>query len=141
MGFDNSASIILGKDSSFYKTTFPEQWINLTQQIADDYKTESYLFGAEVRKSTTPDFSDELSDYSKFIEHISNEYNGMNIGAVIMAGDGIYNLGVEPVYAASGLSIPFYTIALGDTNSVTDLKIADVTGNTYLKGVNYDLGV
>lgn len=130
MGLDNSASIILGKDSSFYKTTFPEQWINLTQQIGDDYKTESYLFGAEVRKSTIPDFSDELSDYSKFIEHISNEYSGMNIGAVIMAGDGIYNLGVEPVFAASGLSIPFYTIALGDTNSVTDLKIADVRFNS-----------
>jgi len=130
MGFDNSTSIILGKDSSFYKTTFPEQWINLTQQIGDDYTTESYLFGAEVRKSTIPDFSDELSDYSKFIEHISNEYSGMNIGAVIMAGDGIYNLGVEPVIAASGLSIPFYTIALGDTNSVTDLKIADVRFNT-----------
>ena len=130
MGFDNSASIILGKDSSFYKTTFPEQWIYLTQQISDDYQTESYLFGAEVRKSTTPDFSDELSDYSKFIEYISNEYSGMNIGAVIMAGDGIYNLGVEPVFAASGLSIPFYTIALGDTNSVTDLKIADVRFNS-----------
>ena len=130
LGFDNSTSIVQGKDSSFYKTTFPEQWINLTQQIGDDYKTESYLFGAEVRKSSTPDFSDELSDYSKFIEHISNEYSAMNIGAVIIAGDGIYNLGVEPVFAASRLSIPFYAIALGDTNSVTDLKISDVRFNS-----------
>jgi len=130
MGFDNSTSIIQGKDSSFYKATFPEQWINLTQQIGDDYKTESYLFGAEVRKSSAPDFSDELSDYSKFIEHISNEYSAMNIGAVIIAGDGIYNLGVEPVFAASRLSIPFYAIALGDTNSVTDLKISDARFNS-----------
>jgi len=130
MGFDNSTSIVQGKDSSFYKATFPEQWINLTQQIGDDYRIENYLFGAEVRKSSTPDFSDELSDYSRFIGHLSNEYSAMNIGAVIIAGDGIYNLGVEPVFAASRLSIPFYVIALGDTNSVTDLKISDVRFNS-----------
>ncbi len=39
----------------------------------------------------------------------------MNLGAVVLAGDGIYNQGVEPLFAASGLSVPIYTIALGDT--------------------------
>jgi len=54
----------------------------------------------------------------------------MNIGAVILAGDGIYNQGFEPVFAASGLSVPIYTIALGDTTAIKDIKITDVRYNS-----------
>lgn len=130
LGYDNSQSIILGKDSAFYISTFPQQWQNLPSLLGDDYKTENYLYGAEVRKSSAPDHTDDLSDYSEFIAHVKNEYNNMNIGAIILAGDGIYNQGAEPVFAASGISVPIYTIALGDTTAIKDIKITDVRYNS-----------
>lgn len=130
LGFDNSQSIVLGRDSIFYKTEFTQQWHNISNLLDNNYKTETYLFGSEVRISANPDFSDATSDYSEFITHIRNEYQGMNIGAVVIAGDGIYNQGVEPVFAASEIPIPIYTIALGDTNALKDIKISDVRYNS-----------
>jgi hypothetical protein len=130
LGYDNSQSIVLGKDSVFYRTTFSQQWQNIPSLLGEDYNTEAHLFGSEVRKSDAPDNSDVSSDYSEFISHIKNDYKGMNLGAVVMAGDGIYNQGVEPVFAASGLSIPIFTIALGDTTAIKDIKITDVRYNS-----------
>lgn len=130
MGMDNSRSMILGKDSVFNKRTFPGQWQQLMETLSEKYQVEPYLFGARVQQFIQPDYSDGLSDYSQFIKYIREAYNGMNLGAVILAGDGIYNAGVEPVFTASTFSVPFYTIALGDTNSVADAKITDVRYNS-----------
>lgn len=130
LGYDNSQSIVLGRDSAFYKTTFSQQWQNIPSLIGEDYNSEAYLFGSQVRKSDAPDNSDASSDYSEFIAHVKNEYKGMNLGAVVLAGDGIYNQGVEPLFAASGLSVPIYTIALGDTVAIKDIKITDVRYNS-----------
>ena len=98
--------------------------------MRENYRIEAYLFGSEVRKSGIPDNTDATSDYSELISHIKNEYNGMNLGAIVLAGDGIYNKGTEPVFAASGLSVPFYTIALGDTMAKKDIKITDMRYNS-----------
>jgi len=130
MGMDNSRSMMLGKDSLFNKQTFSGQWRKLMETLGEKYQVEPYLFGEAVKKSASPDYKDELSDYSQFIKYVSEEYNGMNLGTVIMAGDGIYNAGVEPVFAASGFSVPFFTVALGDTSSVADAKITDVRYNS-----------
>ena len=130
MGFDNSKSVVLGKDSAFNKKVMPEKWKQLEQTLAQKYSVDSYLFGSEIRKSSAPDYQDELSDYSRFIRYIEQSYNGMNLGAVILAGDGIYNAGTEPVFTASGFSVPFYTIALGDTTAVADARITDVRYNS-----------
>jgi hypothetical protein len=130
MAYDNSQSVIMGHDSAFQKTTFPRQWQNLPEVMRENYRIEVYLFGSEVRKSGTPDHTDATSDYSELISHVRNEYGGMNLGAIVLAGDGIYNKGTEPVFAASGLSLPIYTIALGDTMAKKDIKITDVRYNS-----------
>lgn len=130
LGFDNSQSVVLGRDSSFYRSTFLKQWQDLPTLLGENYRTEFYLFGSEVRKSDIPDHKDASSDYSELIAHIRNEYSGMNIGAIVLAGDGIYNQGIEPVFATSGLSIPIYTIPLGDTTARKDIKIIDIRYNS-----------
>ena len=130
MGLDNSQSVIMGKDSAYNRQIFPGQWQQLVETLSEKYGVETYLFGDVITKSDNPDFNDGLSDYSRFIKYIREEYNGMNLGSVILAGDGIYNAGIDPVFAASGLSVPLYTIALGDTSSVSDAKIMDVRYNS-----------
>ncbi len=47
LGYDNSQSIVLGRDSAFYKTTFSQQWHNIPSLIGEDYNTETYLFGSQ----------------------------------------------------------------------------------------------
>jgi hypothetical protein len=46
-----------------------------------------------------------------------------NIGAVILATDGIYNQGASPVYSKVGNNTSIYTIAIGDTTESKDLFI------------------
>jgi hypothetical protein len=130
MGYDNSQSILFGKDSAFYKSIFPVQWKNLISELKGTYRVEPYTFGSDINISDSPNNIELASDYSKFITHIKSQYAGMNLGAVVLAGDGIFNMGMEPVFSATGMSIPFYTIALGDTNAMKDLKVSDVRYNS-----------
>jgi hypothetical protein len=60
------------------------------------------------------------SDLGEFMSYIQEQYRGQNVGAVIMASDGAYNRGKNPLYVAD-LKAPFSVIALGDTVRKTDL--------------------
>jgi hypothetical protein len=51
------------------------------------------------------------------------------VGGLIIASDGIYNDGINPVYAAEKLDFPVYCIALGDTSIKKDIRIEKVFHN------------
>jgi len=52
----------------------------------------------------------------------------MNLGAVIIATDGVFNKGSNPVYAKN-LEFPVYSLALGDTISQKDLILKNLMHN------------
>ncbi len=129
VGVDNSQSIVLSPDSTFYKTRFKKDLANLVTSLKEDYQTDLYHFGDQVREGSNPGFTDAKSDYSSFFKTIKEHYRGLNVGAIVLAGDGLYNRGSDPLYTTSEMSWPIYTIALGDTNTYSDLKINDVRFN------------
>lgn len=49
--------------------------------------------------------------------------------AIVLASDGIYNHGSNPVTVAERLGIPVYTVALGDTTQRRDAALADMRCN------------
>lgn len=134
LGIDNSRSMVLTKDSAIVKSTFLNRLNGIIEQLEEKYKVDIYAFGKDVKLTDKPQFDDEATDYSNFIMKVKETYAGMNLGALVIAGDGINNRGIDPVFAASNSSVPIYTIALGDTLKNTDLKINDVRFNslTYL---------
>lgn len=137
VGIDNSQSVVLGKDSLFYKTQFIEN-LNIAKiGLSEKYRVDTYLFGSQILTSGQPDFRDGISDYSMFFRKVKEDYTGMNVGTVILAGDGISNRGIDPEFAASELPVPVYSIALGDTTLGRDLKINDIRYNSivYLNDV------
>jgi len=129
VGVDNSQSIVLSPDSTFYKTRFKKDVANLVKALKEDYQTDFYLFGNKTRLDNDLGFSDSKSDYTSFFKTIKENYRGLNVGAIVVAGDGLYNRGADPAYGASDINWPVYTIALGDTNTYSDLKINDVRFN------------
>ena len=129
VGVDNSQSLVLSADSLYYKNKFPQKINRLIVGLGEDYQTDYYLFGSKTREGDAPDFRDKMSDYSSFFKMVKENYRGLNVGAVVVAGDGLYNRGTDPVYDASGMKWPIYTIALGDTATYSDLKINDVRFN------------
>ena len=130
LGIDNSKSIVLGKDSLYYKTQFQEELDALKNELSEKYRVDSYLFGSKVIASVQANFSDDFSDYSTFFKQLKEDYAGLNLGAIVLAGDGISNRGIDPEFAASELTVPVFSLALGDTTQNRDLKINDLRYNS-----------
>ncbi len=113
------------KDTNAYKTSFE----TLAQNLGDKYEVHQYAFGEKVREGVNFQFKDKLTNTSDLLKNIYDLYSNQNLGAVIMATDGIYNEGSSPLYAAAKLNAPVYTIALGDTTPKKDLVIKRVFHN------------
>ena len=128
---DNSSSIPLNSDSAFYRTEYLESLAVLRSSLSDDYEVRSYTFGNQVQEIETPDFSDGRTDLSELFEELDNVYANRNVGAVILASDGLYNRGRDPIYSPLHLNTPIYSIALGDTSIKRDVILKKVDHNRY----------
>lgn len=88
-----------------------------------------YSFGESTNGIDNLRFDEKKSDYSKLISTVSNNHFNENIGALIIAGDGIYNQGKNPVNLTSEINFPIYTIGFGDTTRVVDSRIQNINVN------------
>lgn len=127
---DNSQSLVLNGDSSFYRNEWPAMMGSLAARMGEDYDVRGFSFGERLsERFDSIDFRDRATDLSEAINGLYNRYSNRNIGAVIIASDGIYNTGMNPLYSGRKLNAPVYTIALGDTTRRLDLRIAEVAAN------------
>ncbi|MEM1405975.1 MAG: hypothetical protein AAGG59_04325, partial [Bacteroidota bacterium] len=126
VAIDNSQSIIEGVDS-----------IGLRQVLTDLKETAAKLeeanFAIEHRTISNkrlPDFEGlsfdvQTSDLNDFIDEINADYEGRNLGGILLLSDGIHNQGLLPTY--SNQSSKIYAVGIGDT-----VPKADIILNTLL---------
>lgn len=127
---DNSASIIVGNDSSFYTSEYLSQLQALKTKLEAKYDVQAFSFGDHVKNGIDSiSFEDQITDYSNLLEEINTRFTGRNLGAIVIASDGIYNKGSNPLYAYNALKAPIYTIALGDSVVKKDALISNVAAN------------
>lgn len=127
---DNTESILFNKDSSFYSNEYVQQLNSLKNQLENDYQVEVISFGDKIRDTLVFEYSEKQTDMSMLLNEIESRYFGRNLGAVILASDGLYNKGLHPLYSNQFVAATtFYTIALGDTNKKKDIAIANVASN------------
>ncbi len=126
---DNSKSIAMGKDSLFYKNEFEKKFNTLIKTFSDNYEIYKYSFGDIPKNLDSLKFNDNYTDFSKLFDYIQSTCANKNIGAIIIASDGLYNSGINPAYLKTGLNCPVYTITLGDTTIQKDLSIENVINN------------
>ena len=74
-------------------------------------------------------FGGKTTDIAVALQDIADRYAGRNLGAVVLATDGIFNQGADPTIAASSLAVPVYTVALGDTTHYPDANITHLRYN------------
>ncbi len=123
---DVSESIgIAVKDTPQYKSQFAA----LQTALGDKYDVKIYSFGEKVREGVDFQFKDKLTNTSDLVKNVYDLYSNQNLGALVIASDGIYNEGSNPLYAAAKLNAPVYTIALGDTTPKRDLIVKRVFHN------------
>ncbi len=125
---DNSESVKngLGKDTTEYKKKIKE----LADKLSDKYEVAQFSAGDQLRKGIDFSFTDKSTDLSAAVDEINDLYYNQNLGAVVIASDGIYNRGINPVYSAAKSAYSIYTIALGDTSIQKDQKLANAFYNS-----------
>ncbi len=129
IGQDNSLSVGNIVASGFNPRRYEQEMQGLADRLSEHYDLKIYNFSDRVKNGF--DFSNKgkLSNSALLINRLNDEYLNRNVGAVILASDGIFNRGGSPLYELNKLRAPVYTIALGDTIPKKDLLIANINHN------------
>lgn len=126
---DNSLSVPLNNDSSYYRNIFPKQMDEFESNLGKDYEVVVYNFGGELKSEDPLTYTEKITNISGAMDDIKLRYLNRNLGAIVLASDGLYNQGMNPVYDAASLKAPVYTIALGDTTIKRDALVKEVAYN------------
>lgn len=139
---DNSESIKTFKRPG----TDPQQLVTdlsaLKKALGNDYDVREYNFDGDIHDGLSTAYNGKQTDISAAIQQLNDRFVNQNIGALVLASDGLYNRGADPQYAAKNIKTNIYTVALGDTIPRRDLLIANVNYNkTAFLGNDFEIEV
>lgn len=108
----------------------------LSQDVSESVKpAERLLLSANLKdlqkkyEVVVDSFGGKTTDISAHLQDLADRYAGRNLGAVVLATDGIYNQGQNPTTLSPTLAAPIYTVALGDTTHYRDAMVLNVRYN------------
>lgn len=128
---DNSQSINLFKSPSIQNdpVKLADALSGLKVQLGDTYDVQEFNFDRELNNGLNKSFNGKQTNLSNALHQLNDRFVNQNIGALVIATDGLYNQGSDPQYEAKNFKNSIYTIALGDTISKRDLLIANINYN------------
>lgn len=100
--------------------------VDSSQRVVE---SEKWQVESEECEVVYEEFGGSTTDIAAALEDIASRYQGRNLGAVVLATDGIYNRGNNPASTAERLTFPVYTVALGDTTPQRDAALANIRHN------------
>jgi hypothetical protein len=139
---DNSQSVDFFKKPGTSNDSLVTDLSSFKTQLGSDYDVREFHFNKNVADGLTKDFSGKQTDISNALHQLNERFANQNIGAVVLATDGLYNQGNDPQYEAKNFKSTIYTIALGDTIAKRDLLIGNVNYNkTAFLGNDFEIEV
>lgn len=126
---DNSISVAAIKPVGFDQQKYQRDLNQLVSKLSEKYEVKTYSFSNSVQSGLDFAGNGKLSNASALVNKLNDELLNRNVGAVIMASDGIFNRGGNPLYELNKIKAPVYTIAMGDTVAKRDVLIANVNYN------------
>ncbi len=109
------------KNNSFDTVSYQKDLKDLVVNLAKDYDVKVLNFSDEINSGFDFRHLGKQTDISQVLNKITSEYANSNIGALILATDGVFNKGANPNTLLSETHYPVYTVALGDTIAKKDL--------------------
>lgn len=125
LALDASESVALKQAQQQQLETNLQQ---LREQVGKDFDIQTLYIGGKVA-SQKPIQPTKQTNLEGVFDYIAATYGRQNLGAVVLASDGLYNTGGNPLPAAQQLQSTIYTIALGDSNAQKDVLIKQVKHN------------
>ncbi|MGN6641010.1 MAG: hypothetical protein ACTHJ8_19015, partial [Mucilaginibacter sp.] len=123
---DNSQSIkLFGLTSN----TWVDDLAKLKQQLGDQYDVHEFNFSRGLNDGLSSKFNGKQTNISSAIHQLNERFANQNIGALVLATDGLYNEGSDPVYEAKNLKTIIYSVALGDKGARREVLFGYVNYN------------
>jgi len=126
---DNSSSVNMFKPAGFSSSAFVDDLAKLKQELGDKYDVQEFNFDKDLHPGLSKSFNGKQTDIAGALHQLNDRFTNQNIGALVLATDGLYNQGNDPQYEARNIKTNIYTIALGDTTAKRDLLIGNVNYN------------
>jgi hypothetical protein len=128
---DNTKSILSNEDSTFYENFYEDSIKSQLEKLKEFYDLRTCVFGQKILKDTLFSFQDNSTNFDQLYNFINIKYHGTNLTDLIIASDGIVNMGKDLPYLTISPSISVNTILLGDTLQYDDMKIKSISNNKY----------
>ncbi|MCB0640127.1 MAG: hypothetical protein KDC44_00745, partial [Phaeodactylibacter sp.] len=125
---DASESIAAAYDST-QLDSYARALEALTERLSENFEVETFSFGDSIQHELNFSFDDKVSNISQLFSAVYDLYSNRNLGAIVLATDGIYNEGSNPLYQSNQLTAPLYAIAMGDTTPKKDVILKRVFHN------------
>lgn len=124
---DNSQSIktALGTEEKVYNQNIK----SITEKLSSRYRLITWNLNGSVNKDSLNSYNLPNTNIAKAISEATELYGQQNLSAMILASDGWYNEGANPLYAELPMNGSLYAIAIGDTVVAQDVKIVKVYAN------------
>lgn len=129
LAMDASKSVVNRKDSADIIEKYKTAIEKVASNLGSDYEVKLVSFGDHVRDNFDFTFPDKETDFTSLYKELDAKFANRNVGAIVIASDGLYNEGSNPVYGPDRLKVPVYTMALGDTSIRKDVVISKVNAN------------
>ena len=130
---DTSESLLIQKDSNFVTQEYPQMLDAFLQSFGEEnVSVDLWGFSSQVEpleKMDSLSFKAAGTNLSLALEEIQRRYQNQNLGAIVLASDGISTAGVNPLFVSDRISQPLYTVLLGDTTQQRDVSIQDLLFN------------
>lgn len=124
---DNSRSVAEAVKTD--TADFRKQYESLASKLGDKYRVVKWAFGNDAYTDSLYTYNENTTDITAALTKAQEYYSGQNIGAIVLASDGLFNQGVNPAFQNISLPASIYTIGLGDSTLQKDIKVSNVYSN------------
>jgi hypothetical protein len=130
---DNSISNGL-KDTKYDRKLQVENLLQNLDFSKIKKNTKFYSFSSITKEISnfTPDslnYSGQFTDFSQAFDKIRIDSKTNNYQAILLISDGNINSGSNPLYSLDNLSIPVFTVGIGDSTSPKDIAVTSIISN------------
>lgn len=124
---DDSQSVDVNRGEYQGLDSYNQTIEEISNSVDPAYDYRYFLFDGDVTEGKEVNAEGSSTNLQRVIEH-NSEYDSDAVAFVIVS-DGIYTRGRIPIFSAQSLSTPIFTIPIGDTTEVQDVRLSNVDFN------------
>ncbi len=122
------SSSIKTKDSTVFQKYISSRDI-AESDLSEKYDIVHLEFAGKTTRAKTDRLDGKSTNLSNVFDYVSDQLDLENVKGIVLATDGIYNSGMNPLYHSTIKQIPVYPVLFGDTLPERDLSVTSLFFN------------